>query len=396
MIKFIKNIFSTYKAEVSTSDNVAIKNFFSGNASVTASNAQKIPTVFACIEIKAKALAIIPIKTYKITEKGKEEYKTNPLYNILRYEPNNQLVSSLYKKIISQDLDLRGNHYSQIVRNGLGQVTSLIPLHAENMQLIISESGKKLFTYNGKLIQSNKILHIYDIPDHTGHKGLSKIEFARQTLEFANNTSKHGNKLFKNSATPSGAFEMDGILDDEAFKRLKEDLEEKYTGLENAGKPILLEGGLTFKPLQLTNSDSQWLESRKLNIREICDIFGVPSSILNDTENTAYGNLEQRYQSFYSSTIFSLITILEEQLRQSLLTTEEKKNTVIKFKYNTMLRVDTATRANYYQTRFNIGSITPNEIREYEDENKFDGGDEHYVQLNLSTVQNLNKGEPSE
>jgi len=95
---------------------------------------------------------------------------------------------------------------------------------------------------------------------------------------------------------------------------------------------------------------------------------------------------------FYSGTIFPLTTIIEEQLRQSLLQPQNKATTAIKFKYNTMLRVDTKTRAEYYQTRFNIGSISPNEIRAYEDENGFDGGDEHYVQLNLSTVKNLNKG----
>jgi len=114
--------------------------------------------------------------------------------------------------------------------------------------------------------------------------------------------------------------------------------------------------------------------------------------MLNDASNTAYGNLEQKYLEFYSGTIFPLTTIIEEQLRQSLLQPQNKATTAIKFKYNTMLRVDTKTRAEYYQTRFNIGSISPNEIRAYEDENGFDGGDEHYVQLNLSTVKNLNKG----
>ena len=391
------NPFSNTKAEISSTDTEAIRTFFgSGEASITASNAQKIATVFSCVNIKANALAVIPIKTYKTDDKGKTEDKNNSLYNLLRYEPNDTLIASLYKKIISQDLDLRGNHYSQIRRNGLNEVVELRPLIADQMKLTISTSGKKLFQYNGKYIPSSKIMHVYDVPDSSGHKGLSKIEYAKQSLEFANNTAKHGNKLFKNSATPSGAFETTGTLTDEEFEQLNKQVQEKYSGLEHSGKPLLLSGGLSFRTLDMKNSDAEWLESRKFNREEVAAIFGVPVAMLNDATNSAYGNLEQKYLEFYSGTIFPLTTILEEQFRQSLLTPTQKQNTSIKFKYNTMLRVDAKTRTEYYKGRFDIGSITPNEVRAYEDENSFNGGDEHYVQLNLSTVQNLNKGEPSE
>ncbi|MFK5937717.1 MAG: phage portal protein [Sulfurimonas sp.] len=388
---YYKSIFTNEKNEVSQARNTGTSIFLNDKSSITPSNAQKIATVLSCVNVKANALAVMPIKTYKRTTTGKQEDHANPLYNILRYEPNTNLISSLYKKIISQDLDLRGNHYSQIVRNGIGEIVSLYPLISENME-ILSKNGKKIFNYNGTIIKNNKIMHLFDIPDKTGIRGISRIEYAKETLEFANSTSKHGNKLFKNSAMPSGSFEMSGELSDEAYNRLKKDLETKYSGLSNAGKTLLLEGGLTFKPLTISNSDSEWLESRKFNREELCGIFGVPSSMINDTANTAYGNLEQKYLEFYSGTVYPLTTIIEEQFRQSLLTPTQKKTTSIKFKYNAMLRVDIKTKTEYYKARFNIGSISPNEVRAYEDENGFTGGDERYVQLNLTTVKNLNKG----
>jgi len=388
----ITNLFKS-KASYSSADREAISAFFgAGEALVTSSNAQKIATVFACVNTKANALAVMGIKTYKRTDKGKVEDYNSTLYNMLRYEPNPNLTASLYKKMISQDIDLRGNHYSQIIRNGLNEVVALYPLVADKMEVIINKDKKRTYKYDGKYIRTNRVLHIYDIPDADDVKGLSTIEYAKQTLEFANNASKHGNKIFKNGSTPSGAFETDETLDQESYERLKENIVEKYTGIENSGTPLLLEGGLSFKPLALKNSDAEWLESRKFNREEIAAIFGVPTSMINDATATAYGNLEQKYLEFYSGTIFPLTTIIEEQLRQSLIQPQNKATTAIKFKYNTMLRVDTQTRAEYYQTRFNTGSISPNEIRAYEDENGFDGGDEKYVQLNLSTVQNINKG----
>lgn len=389
----ITNLFSKTKNAYNSDSSLEMRELLGiGDTTVTANNAQKIAIVMACVDIKAKALSVIPVKTYKREKNNKSEDLNSPLYNLLRYEPNPSLIASLYKKIISQDLDLRGNHYSQIVRNGLGNVVGLYPLIADNMKLSLTADNKKSFVYNGNPIESNKVLHLYDIPDTTGYKGISKIEFAKQSLEFANSTAKHGNKLFKNSARPSGSFQSPGELSDVAYDRLKKELAEKYTGLENSGKPLLLESGLVFSPISISNSDAEWLESRKFNREEVAAIFGVPVAMLNDASNTAYGNLEQKYLEFYSGTIFPLTTIIEEQFRQSLLTPSAKAKTVIKFKYNTMLRVDTETRSKYYQVRFNTGSITPNEIRAYEDENSFKEGDEHYVQLNLSTVANLNKG----
>lgn len=393
-LKSLTSIFSSSKQiETATAEQRESEGLFYpvGDTSVTSSNAQKIADVFSCVNIKANALSIMPIKTYIRTKKGKEDYYSSKLYEILRYSPNPNLTASLYKKMISQDLDLRGNHYSQIVRNGLGEVTALYPLISDNMEVSLSSQNRKIYKYNGKQIQSNKILHIFDIPDAKGLKGISRIEKAKETLQFAKNSGSFGNEIFKNATSPSGAFEMDGELGDEAYSRLKEDLNEKYSGLKSTGTPLLLEGGLTFKPLSIKNSDAEWLASRKFNREQIASIFGVPVSMINDSTNTAYGNLEQLYLTFYSGTLFALATIIEEQLRLSLLKPAEKRFTVFKFKFNAMLRVDTATRAAYYQTRFNIGSITPNEIRAYEDENKIPDGDETYAQLNLATLKTLNR-----
>ena len=365
------------------------------SSTVTSSNAQKIATVLSCVNIKANALVVIPIKTYKVSSDGKEQVKSHYVYNLLNKAPNKNLPVSLYKKMISQDLDLRGNHYSQIVRNGLGQIVALYPLVSDKMEVLFNKQNK-IYKYDGKVVRNEQIMHVFDIPDTTGFKGISRIEYAKESLKFANSASEHGNKVFENAATPSGAFSHPGELSDEAYKRLKDGLDKKTTGVNNAAKTLLLEGGLTFTPMSITNSDAQWLESRKLNREEVCGIFGVPSSMINDTDNTAYGNLEAKYQEFYTGTVFPLITILEEIFWMSLLSESEKKDHEINFKYNTMLRVDTKTRAEYYKMRFGTGSITPNEIRKYEDENSVDGGDECYVQLNLSTVKNLNKGNTNE
>ena len=351
------------------------------------SNAQKIAIVYACVRIKANALSVIPIKLYRKNGLDKTEDTENILYNLLRYEPNPTLTSSLYKKIISQDLDLRGNHYSQIVKNGLGQVVKLVPLVADNMSVIwdTKDKTKKQYTYNGMIISSDRVLHIYDIPDKENLKGINPIEYARSSIEFAQNTSEHGNQLFKNSAMPSGMFLNEKPMKEDSFNRLKNQLDRNYSGLKNIGKPMLLEDGLTFKELTIKNSDAEWLNSRRFNREEIASIFGVPVSMLNDSQNTSYGNLEQKYLEFKDNTIYPLTTNIEEKLRQQLLNDRDKKLYSIKFEYNNLMRVDAKTRIEYFKGRFETASISPNEIRRLESENGFVGGDEYYYQSNNLT-----------
>lgn len=386
---------SVDSTEVFSSDSNRYLDVFSPRSSISIATAQKIADVFACVNLKANAMAILPIKLYIITEKGKEEHKSHTLCRLLRKEPNPNLTAFEWKKMISQDLDLRGNHYAQLIKNGLGEIVAIYPLKADLMTVsyILKNNNKeKIYNYNGTLISADRILHLIDIPDSEGLVGISRIAYARNTLEFANNAATHGNKLFRNLSTPSGAFSHPTELSSNAFDRLKESLENKYTGLENSGKPLLLEGGLTFTPISISNSDSQWLESRKLNRENIGAIFGVPASMLNDSTATSYGNLEQKYLEFQTNTILPVLIAIEEKSEQKLLTKKEKETLIIKFKLDALLRADAKTKGEYYKNMWGIGSMSPNEIRNNEDMNSYDGGDNYFMQLSYGTVNTIIEG----
>lgn len=386
---------SVDSTEVFSSDSNRYLDVFSPRSSISIATAQKIADVFACVNLKANAMAILPIKLYIITEKGKEEHKSHTLYRLLRKEPNPNLTAFEWKKMISQDLDLRGNHYAQLIKNGLGEIVAIYPLKADLMTVsyILKNNNKeKIYNYNGTLISADRILHLIDIPDSEGLVGISRIAYARNTLEFANNAATHGNKLFRNLSTPSGTFSHPTELSSNAYDRLKESLENKYTGLENSGKPLLLEGGLTFTPISISNSDSQWLESRKLNRENIGAIFGVPASMLNDSTATSYGNLEQKYLEFQTNTILPVLIAIEEKSEQKLLTKKEKETLIIKFKLDALLRADAKTKGEYYKNMWGIGSMSPNEIRNNEDMNSYDGGDNYFMQLSYGTVNTIIEG----
>lgn len=386
---------STDSNETFYSDSNRYLDVFSNRSFISVSTAQTIADVFACVNLKANAMAIMPLKLYIVTDNGKREYKEHSLYKLLRKEPNPNLTAFEWKKMISQDLDLRGNHYCQIVKNGMGEIVAIYPLRADLMKVkyvLKNNTKEKIYNYNGLEISSDRILHIIDIPDSEGLIGISRIAYARNTLEFANNAATHGNKLFKNQATPSGAFSHPTELSNDAYKRLKDSLEEKYSGLENSGKPLLLEGGLTFSPISISNSDSQWLESRKLNRENIGAVFGVPVSMLNDSTASSYGNLEQKYLEFQTTTVLPISIAIEEKSEQKLLTNKEKQNLIIKFQFNALLRADVKTKGEYYKNMWGIGSMSPNEVRSNEDMNSYEGGDNYFMQLSYGTTKTIIEG----
>ena len=399
MKKFLNSFLGAENVNISTSDTSGIRSLFGRSNRISPATAQRLVNVFGCVNIKANALAVIPIKVYRRTETGKVEARKNPLYKILRYKPNPNLTAFEWKKMLSQDLDLRGNHYCQIIFNRDASVKALYPLKADLMKVTWGPNRTKIYTYDNKNVPDYQILHLMDVPDSEGLIGLTRVEIARETLEYADNTSKHGNRVFKNGVSISGIFTKEtGTLTEPAFKRLKDDLEDKFEGVGNAGKTMLLEEGLKFTPVEMKNTDAQWIESKKLNREEIGVLFGVPVDMLNDSTNTAYGNLEEKSQRLYTGTLLPIIILCEERFRLNFLLTEKQEDeTSIKFKYNALMRADTKTRGEFYKTMHGIAGYSSNEIRGFEDENGYEGGDEYFMQTSYNTVKNIiKKGQSNE
>jgi HK97 family phage portal protein len=163
MRNLLKPFMSENTGAVQSSSNSKFLDIFVRNRSINSSNAQRIADVFACVNLKANTLATIPLKLYKTTDKGKEEHREHNLYTLLRREPNPNLTYYEWAKMISQDLDLRGNHYCQIVKNGMGEVVALYPLKHDSVSVeFVNQTNKseKIYKYGSTSIPSNRILHL--------------------------------------------------------------------------------------------------------------------------------------------------------------------------------------------------------------------------------------------
>ena len=134
-------------------------------------------------------------------------------------------------------------------------------------------------------------------------------------------------------------------------------------------------------------SDAQLLESREFSVVEICRFFGVSPNMCFDLTHASYNNSEMAELSFLNDTLRPLLTKIETELETKLFPGQTDYD--IKFDVNEMLRTDQKSHAEYLTKMFNLGVLSPNEIRRELDMEEIEGGDIHVAQINLTSIKNL-------
>jgi HK97 family phage portal protein len=158
------------------------------------------------------------------------------------------------------------------------------------------------------------IKHFHPLDDHYG---LGCLEPARASLDLHHGANAWNKALLDNAARPSGALVYtggNGHLDGEAFERLKTELESTYQGQTNAGRPLLLEGGLDWRPMSLSPKDMDFQEARHGAMREIALAFGVPPLLLGLPGDNTYANYAEAQRALWRQTVLPLVGRLTDAL----------------------------------------------------------------------------------
>ncbi|MCD6433707.1 MAG: phage portal protein [Sulfurimonas sp.] len=351
--------------------------------------------VWSCVNILSESIGSLPLSVYKTEKKDKKTIKVkdhnHSLYNILQDEPNSEMMSFTFFQLVMLHLLLRGNFYAQIIRNNAGIVTGLYPLDNEKMEVVRLESGVIAYVYNhsksGRLgLDAKEVIHFLGM-SLDGIIGMSPISYNRHTIGASIAMETYGSTLFKNGATPSGVVSGSGVkkMSDEAFKRFKESFKDAYQGMMNAGKPLFLEDGFEFKPVSISNKDGQYLESRRFTKEDIAAIFRVPSHMINILDKATFSNIEHQSMQFVVDAIRPWAVRIEKEIKRKCFSAKEKKTYYVKFNLGALLRGDTKSRYEGYESAITKGCwMSRNEARELEDLNPIDGLDEMIVPLNFA------------
>ncbi len=364
--------------------------------SVTERSAMQTTAVYACVRIIAETVASLPLHVYEYTKGGKEKVYTHPLYKLLHDIPNPEMNSFIMREVMMSHLLLWGNSYSQIIRNGKGEVIALYPLMPDKMTVDRGDDGKLYYTYisdkQGTFIFSkDEVFHIVGL-GFDGLIGHSPIAMAKNAIGLSIAAEEYGSSFFSNSGTPSGVLEHPGVLKEP--EKVRDAWNDAYGGSGNAHKVAVLEEGMKFTPISINPQDAQFLETRKFQVNEICRIFRVPPHMIADLEKSSFNNIEQQSLDFVTNTIRPWLVRIEQSIFQQLLTEKEQETLFAKFNVDGLLRGDFQSRMSGYAVGIQNGFMSPNDVRELEDLNKIPaelGGDRYLCNGNMIDIGNAGK-----
>jgi HK97 family phage portal protein len=349
---------------------------------VSPESALKYTTVLACVRVLSEGVADTPCILYRRRKDGGKDRATDhPLYKVLHDQANGWNTAFEYFEGSAVNAVTRGNAYSLVDRNSKGQTVSLVPLNPDPVKITQASDWSPRYEVtlpdNKRAKLAPEQMHHIRGPLPQGYVGRSMITQAREAIGLGLAAESFGSHLYRNGVRPTGVLEHEKKLSAEALENLRTQFAEKYSGLENSGKPLILEEGMKWAALSMTAADAEFILSRKFQRNEIASIFRVPPHMIGDLEKATFSNIEQQSLEFVTYTLKPWLKRWEQAISRDLLTTAERGEYFAEFLIDDMLRADTASRYAAYAVAVQNKWMNANEVRDRENMNPIAGGDKY-------------------
>ena len=349
-------------------------------------SAMRCSAVFACVRLIAGAIASAPVRIYKKIPGGQRtpEYK-HPYLRLLTQQPNGYMTASTFWKTLAEQKVLTGNGYAVITRASSGRPVALTPIKSSRVEVYqawergfdktMSNTGKFDLFYSVSyddgtkaIVPAEDMVHVPNV-GWDGKKGLSTIQAGAKAMGLALSAEESAARLFDNGMISQLALTYPTKLTPDAQQALRESLANKYSGVSNHHKPLILTEGGDVKTVSMSAEDAQLLEARQFSVIDIARFFGVPPVMIGESEKTSsWGSgVEQMARWFVMFTLNDHLTDIEQELSVKLF---KNSDYVAEFDEAELTRGDTKTRGEFYRmARGSLqepGIMTINEIREAE------------------------------
>jgi HK97 family phage portal protein len=334
--------------------------------------AMQEPVTARCVRIRAQDLAKLPVHVFRARRGGGQDVvAAHPLERLLR-KPNAWQTWFEFCETVSAHYLLKGNGYAVIRRDGRARPVSLIPIQPGS----ITEwaSGDALFY---KITSSTEweravlaglpdplpaadVFHLRNL-SFDSLMGLSPISLAREEIGLNLALTEHVGKTFGNGARPSGVLETDKKLSEESFKRFKSQWQDRYAGIENAGKTPLLEEGVKWKPQALNLVETQTVQAIEAQVKKLAIVWDVPLHRIGIIPEGGGAAILQAHQMYLNNVLSSDAERWEVKLNDVF--GLDGENEFVQFDLNYFNRADERTQLEALRIGVVGVVITINEAR---------------------------------
>lgn len=357
---------------------------------VTEKTSLGMPAVWQSVNLIAGTCASLPLKPYRKDDRSRTALTSGQSAYLLD-SPHPDLVPYDFWELVHAHRLLWGNAYILKLRNQLGQVVELWPIHPSRVKVgRTSDTGVKVYAVDGgedagglTYVGDRDILHLPAF-GYDGICGLSPVRIAAQGIGLALAAEEYGARLFGSGSLASGVLQTEQRLKPEQADKLHARWKAKASGIATAHDVVVLDSGVKFTQLTIPPEDAQFLESRNFQVREVARMFGVPPHMLMDVEgSTSWGTgIAEQTLGFVVFTLRRWLIRTEQAVTRML----RPDAVYAKYSLEGLLRGAPKDRAEFYTKLWNIGVLSTNDIRELEDLAPVEGGDVRYRPLNMGEL----------
>lgn len=394
LFRAIQHNNSTRSAET-TVGNSGFFNFFGGASTkngtpVNTSSAKTLSAFYNGITILCNDYAKLPKSVIIKNGNTRTKDPSHPVNRLLNERPNQYMSAFNYDAIMLQCAVLKGNAYSEVVRNKLtGQVIARQFINENDTPVTVKKFNNKLwYHFNGRVVDAENIEHVIGFSDN-GITGIGVVAFAAKSLGVALSSQEFAEEYYASKGVGMGVMTSSKQMESDAKVRYANAIENRLTSKSNY-KVSVIDEVESFQHISLTPQESMFLETNKHAIGEVARWLNIPTHKLKDTENSNYSNMESQNIDHVSNSVLPWSMKFRQEQQEKLFTSAEKlKGYQINHNSNSLLEADKKTQAAFLSTFVYMGGMTRNEVRALFDLNPLDGLDEPLTAVNMQTKEQI-------
>lgn len=329
--------------------------------------AKKLSSWFGAYRILADQFAMVNLDLFKRTKEGGHEPVMNWLYRVLCRKPNSQQNIFTHRHQLFTDRFWDGNCFAYIQQSDAGILAGLVPLAPWRVQvkqrpnldiyyLFTDQKGKEQ-TY-----ERNEIFHWIG-PSDDGITGKSLISYAADQIGISIKRQDHQENLLDNRAMPSGLVTVQGKLNQDTYKDLKEKIKSNFEGAKNSGKVMVLDNGSQFARIGLSNQDMQYIEDKRMDIGDVERFTGVPSLLLGDNSSSTFNNMVEANRRLLKYGLAPHLNSFEQAVWDQLIPDNKKDEWFAQFDRTDFEKMDLEKQSMWVQNMVYSCAMSPNEAR---------------------------------
>lgn len=357
----------------------------------------QLSVVYACVGVLADAMAMMPLEPYRRDRCGHSSVAPeHPLYPVLDLAPNGVTTRYTLIHLLVQSMLLRGNGYAFIERDRAGRPVAIHFLPPDDVTVTVSAYIDEPPTYTvaglRDPVRAADMIHLLNYTDD-GVTGISTLKYASRSIELAGYANESSRNFYRSGGAVSGVISSDMVITD----KQRDDMLKDWQAMHDKGGVAIMARGAKYTPIAVSPLDAQLLESRKYSVEDICRFFHVSPQKVFDYTHSSYSTVEATELAFLNDTLLPLIVKFEQEFSRKLFTGAElAEGYHCSFNTARLMRADKNGQANYYSKMFNSGVLSVNEIRRDLDLPHVEGGDQHFVQVNLMELQKAGQNAPAD